>query len=114
VLSFVGIYSMMAYAVSQRRHEFGVRMALGATARDVLRLTLKQAGVLTAAGLAIGLVLAFVLARLMSSALFGLIVPDPATFGAVSVALAIVSFTAAFVPARRSVRLDPSAILRAQ
>jgi predicted permease len=114
VLSFVGIYSMMAYAVSQRLHEFGVRMALGATARDVLRLTLKQAGVLTAAGLAIGFAAAVILGRLMSSALFGLVSLDPATFGAVSLALALVSFVAAYVPARRTLRLDPSTILRAQ
>jgi len=114
VLSFVGIYSMMAYAVSQRLHEFGVRMALGATARDVLRLTLKQAGVITAAGLAIGFAAAVILGRLMSSALFGLVSLDPATFGAVSLALALVSFVAAYVPARRTLRLDPSTILRAQ
>jgi putative ABC transport system permease protein len=78
-LSFVGIYSMMAYAASQRTQEFGVRMALGATASDVLRMALKQAGVLTAIGVAIGLALAAVLGRLMSSAVFGLISLDPAT-----------------------------------
>lgn len=112
-LSFVGIYSMMAYAVSQRQHEFGVRMALGATARDVLRMALRQAAMLTALGLMAGLVLAVILGRLMSSALFGLVSLDPTTFAAVSVALAIVSMTAAYVPARRSLSLDPTTILRA-
>jgi putative ABC transport system permease protein len=112
VLSFVGIYSMMAYAVTQRTHEFGVRMAFGATPRDVLRLTLTQAGVLTAAGVASGLALALVLSRLMSSALFGIIALEPTTFVVVGGALAIVSLAAAYVPARRSGRLDPAAILR--
>ena len=114
VLSFVGIYSMMSYAVSQRIHEFGVRMALGATARDVLVLTMKQAGIVTAAGLVIGLGLALVLGRLMASAMEGIIALDSITFAAVGLALAAVSLTAAYVPARRSVRLDAATILRAQ
>jgi putative ABC transport system permease protein len=114
VLSFVGIYSMMAYTVSQRLHELGVRMALGATTRDVLRLMLRQAGMLTAAGLAVGLLLAILLAQLMSSAILGIISFEPTTFLAVSVVLAIVSFSAAYVPTRRLLRLDPAAILRAR
>jgi putative ABC transport system permease protein len=113
-LSFVGIYSMMAYAVSQRMREFGVRLALGATAGDVLRLALTQAALLTAAGLVIGLIASVILGRLLSSALFGLVALDPVTFAAVTLVLALVSFAAAYVPARRTMRLDPSAILRAQ
>lgn len=113
-LSFVGIYSMMSYTVSQRRREFGVRMALGATAADVLRLTLRDAGVLTAAGVGIGLVLAVSLGRAMSSAMFGLIPLEPQAFVVVSAALAIVSLLAAYLPARRSSRFDPAAVLRAQ
>jgi putative ABC transport system permease protein len=113
VLSFVGTYSMMAYAVSQRIHEFGVRMALGATGRDVLRAALKQASVLTGIGLIIGLLLAAVLAQLMSSAIAGILVLDPAIFLSVGLLLAIVSSVAAYVPARRSLRLDPAKILRA-
>jgi len=114
VLSFVGIYSMMSYAVSQRIHEFGVRMALGATARDVLVLTMKQAGIVTTAGLVIGLGLALVLGRLMASAMEGIIALDSIIFAAMALALAVVSLTAAYVPARRSVRLDAATILRAQ
>ena len=104
---------MMSYAVSQRRREFGVRMALGATAPDVLRLTLHQAGVLTAVGVGMGLLLAFVLGRIMSSALFGLISLEPWIFVTVSLALALVSLAAAYAPARRSSRVDPATILRA-
>ena len=89
-------------------------MALGATASDIRRLTLKQAGVLTAAGLVIGLGLAVILGRLMSSALFGIVSLDWTTLVAVSLGLATVSFGAAYVPAQRSLRLDPAAILRAE
>ncbi len=89
-------------------------MALGATATDVLRLSLYQAGLLTAAGLVIGLGLAATVGRLMSSALFGVIQLDPATFLAVSAGLAIVSLIAAWVPALRSVRVDPATALRAE
>ena len=113
VLSFVGTYSMMAYAVSQRIHEFGVRMALGATGRDVLRAALKQASVLTGIGMLIGLLLAVVLSQLMSSAIAGILVLDPAIFLSVGLLLGIVSSVAAYVPARRSLRLDPAKILRA-
>lgn len=113
LLAFIGIYSMMAYTVSQRIHEFGVRMALGATARDVLRLTLKQAGLLTAIGLTMGLALAIALGQLMSSSLFGIVSLDPTTFIAVTATLGFVSLCAAYVPARRSSRLDPATILRA-
>jgi ABC-type antimicrobial peptide transport system permease subunit len=89
-------------------------MALGATAPDVLRLTLQQAGALTAVGVGIGLVMAIALGRVMSSALFGLIPLEPQIFVAVSLALAGVSLAAAYVPARRSSRIDPAAILRAE
>jgi hypothetical protein len=114
VLSFIGVYSMMAYAVSQRMHEFGVRIALGATARDVVRLTLKQAGTLTVVGLTIGVVSAVILGRLMSSALSGIIFLDPTIFVAVSTILAVISLGAAYIPARRSLRLDPATILRGE
>ena len=113
LLSFVGIYSMMAYAVSHRMHEFGVRMALGATSRDVLGLTLKQTAVLTAAGLLVGIVVAIVLGGLMSSALFGLISLDARAFTVVTIALGGISLLAAYMPVRRALRLDPSSILRA-
>jgi hypothetical protein len=111
-LAVVGIYSMMAYSVSQRRHEFGVRMALGASAQDVVRLSFAQAARLTAIGLGIGLLLSGVLSHLMSSALFGVIQLDITTVFVVTAGLAVVSFVAAYVPALRSVRLDPAVVLR--
>ena len=113
-LSFIGIYSMMAYSISQRTKEFGVRMALGATAGNVLRMTVRQAGVLTAIGIAIGLALAATLASLMSSAIFGVISLDPVIFGSVAVIVTVASLLAAYVPARKSLALDPATILRAQ
>ena len=86
VLAVVGIYSVMAYAMSQRTHEFGVRMALGATAGDVLRLTLREGGTLAAAGVGIGVLLAVVFGRLMSGALFGVVAVDVKTVLGVSLA----------------------------
>jgi putative ABC transport system permease protein len=113
-LSFIGIYSLMAYAISQRTREFGVRMALGATSADVLRLTVKQAGVLTGIGITLGLMLSVTLASLMSSAMFGLIALDPLVFGGVSLVVAAAALIAAYIPARKSLALDPATILRAQ
>ena len=114
LLAVVGIYSMMAYAVSQRRHEFGVRMALGASAADVLRLSLRQAGMMTGAGLAIGVVLAAGLGQLMSSALFGVIHVDVGIVLALTAALGVVALVAAFVPALRSAHVDPVVVLRSE
>jgi putative ABC transport system permease protein len=111
-LAVVGIYSMMAYSVSQRRHEFGVRMALGASAQDVVGLSFGRAARLTALGLGVGLLLSGVLSHFMSSALFGVIQLDITTVFVVTGGLAVVSLVAAYVPALRSVRLDPAALLR--
>ena len=114
VLAAVGLYSLMAYAVSQRRHEFGVRMALGASASDVLRLSMRHAGGLTAAGLLIGVVLAALLGQLMSTAFFGVVRLDLATFAGVAGGLAIVALAAGYIPALRSARVDPATVLRTQ
>jgi hypothetical protein len=114
LLAIVGIYSMMAYAVSQRRHELGVRMALGASPADVVGLSLRRAGVLTATGLVTGVALASVLGYLMSSALLGVVRLEAATFVSVTAGLAVVALAAACVPALRSARLDPAAVLRSQ
>jgi putative ABC transport system permease protein len=114
LLAVVGIYSMMAYAVSQRRHEFGVRMALGASAADVLRLSLRQAGAMTVAGLGIGVLLAAALGRLMSAALVGVIEFDPAIVVALTSALGVVALMAALVPALRSAHVDPVVVLRGE
>ena len=111
-LSVAGIYSVMAYAMSQRTHEIGIRLALGATPRDVLYAMLRRAGTLTAIGLGIGVVLAAVFGRLLASALYGLVALDPLTFAGGTLILAVVSLAAAYVPARRVLRFDPTAILR--
>jgi putative ABC transport system permease protein len=113
LLAMVGIYSMMAYSMSMRAHEFGVRMALGATVRDMLTLALTQAAKLTAVGLACGGVLAWLFGWTLSSALFGLVSVEATTIVAVSLVLAVVALGAAYVPARRALRLDPTTILRA-
>jgi putative ABC transport system permease protein len=113
LLSMVGIYGMMAYSVSARTHEFGVRIALGGTTRDMVWLTLKLAGQLTGIGVATGSVLALLFGWALRSALFGLVSIDAMTFAMVAAGLALVSLTAAYLPARRTLRLDPAAILRA-
>ena len=112
LLSMVGIYGMMAYSVSARTHEFGVRIALGGTTRDMVWLTLKQAGQLTGIGLATGSVLALLFGWALLRVLFGLVSIDAMTFAMVAAGLALVSLTAAYLPARRTLRLDPAAVLR--
>ena len=112
VLSAVGIYGVMAYAVSRRAHEIGVRMALGAGANQVLKLVLKDGLTLAFAGIAVGLLGAFALTRLMASLLFGIGAKDPATFISVAAFLAIVAFVACYIPARRATKVDPLVALR--
>jgi len=112
LLAAIGIYGMMSYAVSQRAREFGIRIALGGTARDMVGLTLRQAGVLTAAGLAAGSAMALLFGWALARSLFGLVSLDPVTFVVVGIGLAVVALGAAYLPARRTLRLDPAAILR--
>jgi len=111
-LAVVGLYSLLAYVVSRRRHEIGIRMALGADRGRVLRLTLRQAGVLMAVGIAIGLGLAMLLAKAMEGALFGVVTLEPRMVVAVVLALVVTTLAASVVPARRATQTDPAVALR--
>jgi putative ABC transport system permease protein len=112
ILAGVGIYGLMAYSVSQRTHEIGVRLAIGAQRRDVLRLVLRDGAKLTLLGIAIGIIAALALTRLMASLLFEVTPTDPTTFAAVAILLAIAAFAACYIPARRATRVDPMVALR--
>ena len=111
-LGALGIYGVLAYAVSQRRQEIGVRVALGASPRSVLQLVVGQGMALAAAGVVIGLVGAFALTRLMSAVLFEVRATDPVTFATVVVVLLGAALVASWLPARRALRIDPVQALR--
>jgi putative ABC transport system permease protein len=107
LLAAIGIYGVIAQSVSQRTHEIGIRMALGAQARDVLKLVVRQGMSLTLVGIAAGLAGAFALTRLLASLLFGVGAMDPSTFVWIPVLFGAVAFLACYIPARRAARLDP-------
>jgi predicted permease len=112
VLAAMGIYGVMAYVVSQRTHEIGIRMALGAQISDVLKLVVGQGMTLGVLGVGIGLMGALGLTRLMSSFLYGVSPFDPLTFFGMAAALALVTFLATFIPACRAAKVDPQVALR--
>jgi putative ABC transport system permease protein len=112
VLGSVGIYGIVSYAVTQRTQEIGVRMALGARARDILQMVLKHGAVLVVTGVAIGLAGAFVLTRFLATLLFGVTPTDTLTFVVVSLLFFLIAMFASLIPARRATKVDPLKALR--
>jgi putative ABC transport system permease protein len=112
ILSCIGLYGVMSYAVAQRTRELGIRMALGAQRRDVLRLVIRQGIGLTLLGAAIGVAIAVALTRMMKSWLFGVSPTDPLTFAVAALLLTIVALLSCWVPARRAAKVDPITALR--
>jgi predicted permease len=113
-LATIGIYGVMAYLVNQGTREIGIRMALGATQRNILNLIVRKGMALAFSGVFIGLAAAFALTRLMRTLLFGVNSSDPATFAAIALLLAGVAFLASYIPARRAARIDPMLSLRSE
>jgi ABC-type antimicrobial peptide transport system permease subunit len=112
VLAMVGVFSVMAYAVSVRRREIGIRMALGAQRGQILGMVLRKGLALVAAGIAIGLAASLALTRLLSSQLWGVSANDPWTLAGVTAVLAATTLAACWLPARRAAKVDPMLALR--
>jgi putative ABC transport system permease protein len=112
VLAAVGVYGLIAYSVTQRTQELGIRMALGAQRRDVFGLVLAEGTRLTLLGIAIGVLAALVLSHLLAALLFGVSATDPLTFAGVAGLLVVVALLACYIPARRATRVDPMVALR--
>jgi ABC-type antimicrobial peptide transport system permease subunit len=112
LLAGLGLYGIVAHAVSARRTEIGLRMALGAESTGIVRLVFRRVGVLIVAGLAVGLACSWWVARFIAPLLFHVEARDPTTFSATAAVLVVVGVLAAWVPARRAARLDPAIVLR--
>jgi ABC-type lipoprotein release transport system permease subunit len=111
-LALAGVYGVMSYVVGQRSNEIGLRMALGASRGDVLRLVLRQTLLLAGAGIVIGLAGAAAVTQFLTSILFGVKATDPVTYAAVVALLVLTALGASYIPARRAMRVDPMAALR--
>ncbi len=114
LLGVAGLYGVISYSVSQRTREIGIRMALGARYEEVTRMFVRHGLSLTAVGILCGLIASFVLARLMSTLLFGVSATDAMTYAGVSLGLAAAAVLASYVPARRATLIDPVHALRAE